>query len=81
MTLKRNDSCRMYPIAFLSYARITLLFVKHIAKMFGLVRRMNLQLTNVGNIRLEEVAYGIGVENVVLMWSSLRGYVDVQLAI
>lgn len=84
MTLKCNDSHRMYPTAFLSYARITFLLVKHRAKTFDLVRRMNLQLTKVGKIRPEEVSHGkevFGVANVVLMWSGLRGYVDVQLAL
>lgn len=77
VTLKCNDSCRVYPVAFLSYARITFLFVKHMTKIFDLVRRMSLQRTEVGRIRLEEVSYGkdgnevFGVENVVLVWRSL----------
>lgn len=67
----------MYPIASLSCASVTSLFVKHMTKVFDMVRRMSLQLTKVGKIRQEEVSYGkdgnevFGVEKVVLMWRGL----------
>ena len=66
MSLKCNDSCRMHPIAFLSYARVTFLFVK--PKIFDLIRRMSLQLSKVGKIRLEEVSRGKDGNEVLRMW-------------
>jgi hypothetical protein len=66
VSLKCNDSCRMHPIAFLSYARVTFLFVK--PKIFDLIRRMSLQLSKVGKIRLEEVSRGKDGNEVLRMW-------------